>query len=164
SLASPTRSSRAHGRKDGKAAQEIRRRGAHESHKPKLPIAMQLVKDGRKLFDEWLTAAAKLKREAFNNEEKKDGQENKDGAINRAKYFRGLLQDLENNAIQTKDFFVGSRANYDKCHALLKTAMANPADSKALQELYSQEIRNHIGAQFHAAPTQYKGASPEVMK
>jgi hypothetical protein len=151
------------GEKMQKLYDKFEKEGLKNLTKPKVPIAMALVQEGRKVFDDWLSKAAKVKPESFNNKEKKDGQKNKDGAINRVKYFRGCLQDLENNASVTKDFFAGSRANYNKCLDLMKTAMASPDSAKALQELYSQGIRNHIGAQFHAALTQYAGTE-EVMK
>ena len=136
--------------------------------KPKVPVAMDLIKQARKLFDDWLEGAAKLQADKFNNKEKKDGQKNKDGAIVRVKYFRGLLQDLENNAESTKDYFAGPRSNYDKCFAQMKAALANPTDAKALQELYSQGIRNHLGGSVPRGVGRVQGAqgshgrAPEV--
>lgn len=116
--------------------------------KPKVPVAQELVKEANKLFNEWLTAADKLKPEKFKD---------KNGAINKVKMYQKWVKDLENNIATVKDYFAGPRANYSKCVDLYKTAVSDPSVSKALQELYSQGIRNHLGAKFHEGVTQYKG-------
>jgi hypothetical protein len=60
------------------------------------------------------------------------------------------------------DPFAGPRHDYDKCLALMLTAVKNPNDATAIQNLYSQGMRNHLGATFHGALTTYKGL-PEVV-
>lgn len=124
----------------------------------KVPAALDLAKEANKLFDEWLGAADKLKPDAF-----KGAAGNKAKAIERVKMYKKWVQNLENQVKATKDPFISSRMNYDKCLAYMKNAMAHPDDSAALQKLYSQGIRNDLGAPFHAALATYKG-DPEVLK
>jgi hypothetical protein len=125
---------------------------------PKIPAALDLVKEANKLFDEWLSAADKLKPDAF-----KGNPGNKAKAIERVKMYKKWVQNLENQVKATKDPFISSRMNYDKCLAYMKNAMAHPDDSAALQKLYSQGIRNDLGAPFHAALATFKG-DPEILK
>jgi hypothetical protein len=124
---------------------------------PKVAAALALVKEANKVFDEWLAGAAKLKPEAF-----KGDKANKAKAIERVTWYKKLVQNLENQVKATKDPFVGARMNYDKCMTAMKNAMAHPDDSAALQTLYSQGIRNWLGAPFHAALNTYKG-DPQVL-
>lgn len=124
----------------------------------KVPAALDLVKQANSLFDEWLNAAAKVKPEAF-----KGAKDNKTKAIERVKWYRKLVENLENQVKATKDPFISARMNYDKCLAQMHAALAHPDDAGAIQNLYSQGIRNYLGAPFHAAVTTYKG-DPEVVK
>jgi hypothetical protein len=119
---------------------------------PKVPAALALVAEANKVFDEWLAGAAKLKPEAF-----KGAKDNKAMAIDRVKWYKSMAQNLENQVKATKDPFISARANYDKCLAALKQAMAHPDDAAALNTLYSQGIRNWLGAPFHGALNTYKG-------
>jgi hypothetical protein len=131
---------------------------------PKVPAALALVKDANKLFDEWLAGAEKLKPEAFKaSKVTKDPKQAKTKAIDRLKWYKSLIKNMENEAKEAKDPFISVRMNYDKCLAAMKKAMAHPDDASAIQTLYSQGIRNWIGAPFHTAVTTYRG-EPEVVK
>jgi hypothetical protein len=123
----------------------------------KVAGALDLVKEANKTFDDWLGGADKLKPEAF-----KGDKANKAKAIDRVKMYKKWVQNLENQVKTTKDPFVSARVNYSKCLAYMQAAMAHPDNSAALQKLYSQGIRNDLGAPFHAALTTYKG-DPEVL-
>jgi hypothetical protein len=126
--------------------------------KPKVPVAEKLMDEADKLFKEWLANAKLLKGEKFkNNKRKLDGDAAKKGAIERTEYFHGLLKDLRNNCSATKDYFAGPRSKVGEMAKLLQAFKSNPGDSGALQNLYSQGLRNHFGAVFHAAITNYKG-------
>ncbi len=124
----------------------------------KVPAALALAKDANKVFEAWLKAADKLKPTDF-----KGAPTNKAKAIERVKMYHSWVQNLENQVKATKDPFISARANYDKCMDAMKKAMAKPDDPALLQTLYSQGIRNWLGAPFHAAVTTYKG-EPTVLK
>jgi hypothetical protein len=123
------------------------------------------VKDANALYKEWLEGAKKLKPEAFKGSqvEKKDPVKAKAKAIARIEWYQSLLKNIENEAKEAKDPFISVRMNYDKCLDAMKKVMAHPDDASAIQTLYSQGIRNWIGAPFHKAVTTYKG-DPEVVK
>ena len=128
----------------------------------KVPAALALVKDATKLYDEWLQAAAKLKPEAFKGATAtKDPKQAKEKAIARVEMLKKWVQNIANEAKEVKDPFVSVRANYDKCLNAMKKAMAHPDDPSAIQVLYSQGIRNWIGAPFHKQVTTWRG-EPEV--
>jgi hypothetical protein len=129
----------------------------------KAPKALALAKDARKLYDEWLQGAAKLKPEAFKGGTVKDPKQAREKAIARVEMLKKWVQNMENEAKESKDPFISVRANYDKCLAAMKKAMAHPDDPSAIQVLYSQGIRNWIGAPFHKQVTAWRG-EPEVVK
>jgi hypothetical protein len=134
----------------------------------KVPKVQALVKDATKLYDEWLQGAAKLKPEAFKGgTATKDPKQAQAKAIERVKMFKKWVQNMANEAKEVKDPFISVRANYDNCLDAMKKVMAHPndpaKDATAIQVLYSQGIRNWIGAPFHKAVTTYRG-EPEVYK
>ena len=129
----------------------------------KVPAAMALAKDAGKLFDEWLAGAKKLKPEAFKGSKEIAAKDAKVKAIARVEMLKKWSTNMENEAKAVKDPFISVRMNYDKCLAAMKKVMAHPDDPSAIQVLYSQGIRNWIGAPFHKEVTTWKGDA-EVKK
>ena len=120
----------------------------------KVPAARELIKAGNKLIDDFLVG---LKSEKIAKKVK-----NKDGAVKRLEMYRSWLDGLERACKGAVDIFAGPRHNYSKCVTLLSDAKKDPTDAKALQDLYSQGMRNHLGAVFHEALTTYKGGVARV--
>ena len=120
----------------------------------KVPAARELIKAGNKLIDDFLVG---LKSDKIAKKVK-----NKDGAVKRLELYKSWLDGLERACLGAVDVFAGPRHNYPLCVTLLSEAKKDPSDAKALQDLYSQGMRNHLGAVFHAALTTYKGGVPRV--
>ncbi len=118
--------------------------------------AQDLASRGKAAFSEYSKALAKLKPEAFKHKTLK-GDECKSKALARLQMLAGFVDGLDRAAMGVKDPFVGARKNYDTCVKMLAHAIKNPQDSAALQNLYSQGMRNHLGAPFHAALNTFKG-------
>lgn len=146
------------GEKMGQFRKQFDTAGFSHMTTTKIPAALALVKAANTVFDEWLAGAAKLKPEAF-----KGGKVNQDKAIARVKWYKGLVGNLENQVKATKDPFISARMNRDKCWDAYKKALAKPDDPALISVLYSQGIRNWLGAPFHGALDTYRG-EPAVIK
>jgi hypothetical protein len=145
------------GEKMGQFRKQFETGGFSHMTAPKIPAALALVKAANTVFDEWLAGATKLKPEAF-----KGDKANKDKAIARVKWYKGLVGNLENQVKATKDPFISARMNRDKCWDAYKKAVAAPDDANKIAVLYSQGIRNWLGAPFHGALDTYKGDAAVV--
>lgn len=120
----------------------------------KVPAARDLIKAGNKLIDDFLVG---LKSDKIAKKVK-----NKDGAVKRLELYKSWLDGLERACKGAVDVFAGPRHNYATCVTQLEQAKKTPTDANALQTLYSQGMRNHLGATFHAALNTYKGGVARV--
>ena len=77
-------------------------------------------------------------------------------------WYKSWLDGLERACKGAVDVFAGPRHNYATCVTQLEQAKKTPTDANALQTLYSQGMRNHLGATFHAALNTYKGGVARV--
>jgi hypothetical protein len=122
-----------------------------------LSAANQLFDEGTQLVDAWIKGATALKPDAFG------GAQNQSKAIAHVKEQKKLIDTFGRQIKATKDPFISSRHNYDKCLNAFKAMLKNPTTGN-LDTLFAQGIRNWLGAPFNIARKQgYKG-TPEVNK
>lgn len=122
-----------------------------------LAAANQLHDEGTKLIDAWIKGATALKADAFG------GAQNQTKAIEHVKAQKKLIDTFERNIKVTKDPFISSRKNYDKCLNAFKAMLKNPTLNN-LDTLFGQGIRNWLGAPFNIARKQGYRGTPEVNK
>jgi hypothetical protein len=122
-----------------------------------LAAAVQLFDEGTTLVDAWIKGATALKPQAFG------GAPKQTKAIEHVKEQKKLIDTFGREIKTTKDPFISSRKNFDKCRDAFKAMLQNPTSSN-VDDLFAQGIRNWLGAPFNIARKQgYKG-TPEVNK
>jgi len=107
---------------------------------PQIPAALALVQEGERLIDEYLKALKALAPGKVTN---------KTAAVDRLNFYKNCIHGLVDRTKGIRDPYLGARNNYQECFALMQKALQHPDDPAALEKLYSNGMRNHLGQSFH---------------